>query len=172
MAEEQEPSPYVGRASHGGKQLRKRRKDGWSRRDEDAFFRLYRANCNISASARAIGKNPDSAFELRRRSPAFAARFQEVLGDATLRLHGNLIAYAETKGKPLEVNEDGEPIEPDASDFDPQLALQILRQLEKKEAENARRRAKAPVSDEELTAAILRGFDALDRRRRRKRIDG
>ncbi len=165
-------SPYVGHSSSGTLQLRKRRKDGWSRRDEDAFLKFYRINCNISASARAIGKSPNSALALRRRSPAFALRCQEALEEARLRLHGNLIVYSQTGGKPIAIDADGEPIEPDLADMDPQLALQVLRQTEKSAAEQARRRAKSQISDAELNAELLRRFDLLDRRRRRQRSDG
>ena len=48
----EDANPYVGRSSSGALQVRKRRRDGWTRRDEDAFFKFYRINCNVSASWR------------------------------------------------------------------------------------------------------------------------
>ena len=168
----EDANPYVGHSSSGALQVRKRRRDGWTRRDEDAFFKFYRINCNVSASACAIGKSPNSAFRLLRRSPAFALRRQETLEEARQKLHGNLIVYSQTGGKPIEIDAQGDPIEPDLADMDPQLALQVLRLAEKSAAAMARRRAKAPVSDAELTAELLRRFDVLERRRARERAGG
>ena len=169
---DEEASPFVGHSSNGTLQVRKRRRDGWTKRDEDAFFKFYRLNCNVSASALAIGKSPNSAFSLLRRSPAFALRRHETLEEARQRLHERLIVYSQTGGKPIEIDMDGDPIEPELADMDPQLALQVLRLAEKGAAALARRRAKAPVSDAELTAELLRRFDVPDRRRSSERAGG
>jgi len=159
-------------SGHGSRRrVRKRRKDGWSKRDERVFLRHFRATCNATASARAAGKGPDGAFELRRRDAAFAASWDQALAEGRLRLHAKLIMFAETNGKPVAIGEDGEPGEPDPADFDADLALKLLRYHQDLTAGRGRRRARGPqVSDEELTAALLCQLDALKRRRARVRI--
>jgi hypothetical protein len=167
MTEEEEE---VRRILSGGR-LRKRRKDGWSRRDERVFFKHFRATCNVNASARAAGKSPTSAHDLRRRDPVFAAGWDEALRDSHVRLHGKLIVYAETRGKEAALDEEGEPVEPSMADFDPDLAMRLLKYHQDSLEGGRRGRLQLQrASEEELTAAILHGLDALNRRLGKKRI--
>lgn len=167
MAEEEEEArPIV-----SGGRLRKRRKDGWSRRDERVFLKHFRATCNVNASARAAGKSPTSAQDLRKRDPVFAADWDEALRDSHVRLHGKLIVYAETKGKEVALDDEGEPVEPSMADFDPDLALRLLKFHQDSLAGGRRGRPQPQrATEEELTAAILCGLDALNRRLAKKRI--
>lgn len=153
--------------------LRRRRKDGWTRTDERLFLRHLRVTGNVSASARAIGRKPSSAYELRDRDPVFAEGWKKMLGESRLRLHSKLIVYAETGGADPALDEDGEPVEAGFESFDPNLTIQILKLHADSETGGRRGRpGPPPVSEEELTAALLCRFDQLDRRRARQRING
>jgi hypothetical protein len=153
-------------------QLRKRRKDGWSRKDERVFHSHLRVTGNVTASALAAGRKPNRAYDLRKRDPVFAAQWDEALRECKLRLHSKLIAYAHSGGAEPALDEDGEPVDPGMGNFDPELAFKVLRYHPDGERNGRRRSGPPPVSDEELNAALLCQFDALDRRRRRQRIDG
>lgn len=151
--------------------LRRRRKDGWTRTDERTFLRHLRATGNVSASARAAGKKPSSAYDLRDRDPVFAAKWEEALRESRLRLHSKLIVYAETGGVEPGVDEDGEPIDPGMANFQPDIAFRLLKFHADSETGGRRGRpGPPPVSEEELTAALLCQLEALDRRLAKQRM--
>lgn len=166
MEEEKDGPPHV--VSRG--QVRKRRKDGWTKRDERIFLRHFRVTCNASASARAAGKSPSSAFDLRERDPAFAAKWNQALNEADVRLTGKLIVYAETKGREVPPDADGEPGEAGMADFDPDFTLKLLKYHQERLAGGRRhhgtRRRRASI--EELTQSILKHFAVLKQRRARR----
>jgi hypothetical protein len=163
---EEEERPWI----VSRKQVRKRRKDGWSKRDERVFFKHFRMTCNASASARAAGKSPSSAFDLRERDPVVAAKWDKALREADVRLDGKMIVYAETKGKEIAPNEDGEPAEPGMADFDPEFALKLRKYHDARRSGGRRHdgtnRRRATI--EELTRSIRRHLAVL-RKRRAKR---
>ncbi len=168
MAEEEKDR---GSRARRGPKLRKRRWDGWTRKDEQVFLTHLRATSNVNASARAAGKSPSSAFGLRARDPAFAAKWDAALAEARVRLHGKLIVFAETKGKEPEPRDDGEPAEPDMANFDPDLAFKLIKFNEGRLAGGRRGHPQPqPVSDEELTAVLIAQLDALRRRLAKKKI--
>jgi hypothetical protein len=148
-------------------QVRKRRCDGWTRRDERMFLKHLRATSNVSASARAIGKSPSTAFDLRDREPAFALKWNEALSEADVRLAGKCIVYAETRGKPVPSGDDGEPADAGMENFDPDFALKLLRYNRERAAGGRRHdgthRRRASIED--LTASILRYLAVLRKRR-------
>ncbi|MEA3030279.1 MAG: hypothetical protein QOG13_1604 [Sphingomonadales bacterium] len=151
-------------------QVRRRRKDGWSRRDEDVFLAHYRLTSNASASARAAGKSPSGAFDLRAIDPDFAARWDAALAEARVRLEGKLVIYCETGGKEIAPDEQGAPAEPGMADFDPHFALKLLQYHEARRAGGRRHDGthRRRVTIEELTQAILRQLDAFDRKQTRR----
>ncbi|MEA3047732.1 MAG: hypothetical protein QOJ53_2064 [Sphingomonadales bacterium] len=151
-------------------QVRRRRKDGWSRRDEDVFLAHYRLTSNASASARAAGKSPSGAFDLRAIDPDFAARWDAALAEARVRLEGKLVIYCETGGKEVAPDEQGAPAEPGMADFDPHFALKLLQYHEARRAGGRRHDGthRRRVTIEELTQAILRQLDAFDRKQTRR----
>lgn len=162
-----------GRPIFSNGRMRRRRRDGWTRTNERVFLKHLRATANIAASARAAGKSPTSAHDLRARDPVFAADWAAALCESKQRLHSKLIVCAETGGIDPGVDEDGEPVDPGLENFDPDLALKLLKFHQESETGGRRGRpGPAPVSDEELNAALLRRFDMLDRRRARQRISG
>ena len=153
--------------------LRRRRKDGWTRTDERTFLSHLRATGNVSGSARAIGRKPSSAYELRDRDPVFTTLWDKAVRESGLRLHSKLIIYAESGGADPVFDDDGEPVDPGLENFDPDLAFRLLKFHADSEAGERRRRlGPTPVSEAELNAALLHRFDQLDRRRARQRING
>jgi hypothetical protein len=148
-------------------QVRRRRKDGWTRRDEHLFLAHYRLTSNASESARAAGKSPSSAFDLRAIDPDFAARWDAALAEAQVRLEGKLVVYSETRGKEIPPDERGAPAEPGMADFDPHFALKLLQYNQARRAGGRRHdgthRRRATI--EELTQALLHNLDLLHRRR-------
>ncbi len=160
-----------GRSIVSNGRLRRRRKDGWTRTDERRFLSHFRATGNVSASARAIGRKPSSAYDLRDRDPVFAAQWDKALRESRLRLHSKLIVHAETGGAEPTYDEDGEPIDPGPGLFDPDLALRLLKFHAASETGGRRGRpGPPPVSEEELAAALLWQLDALDRRLAKQRV--
>jgi hypothetical protein len=107
------------------RQVRKRRKDGWTKRDIDVFLQHYRLTANVTASAKAAGKSAGGAWRLRETDAEFADGMDAALGQADVRLRSKLAVFAETKGK-VRAPEGDEPEEAPLEDFDPDLALKFL----------------------------------------------
>ena len=126
MAEDEaEREEYVSRGS-SGRQVRKRRRDGWTLRRRTLFLDHLRVTSNVRASARAAGMTETTAYKLRARDPEFASRWDEALKEAEVRLTSRLIVLAETGGKAVPEREDGEPAEAPIEHFDKELALRLL----------------------------------------------
>ncbi|HKR24067.1 MAG TPA: hypothetical protein VJS15_02320 [Allosphingosinicella sp.] len=165
---------YVARGKNG-RQVRKRRRDGWTRRARQGFLDHFRATCNAAASARAAGRTEGSAHKLRARDPDFAAEWDAALVDADARLTGKLILFAETRGKPQpETDEAGEPAVAPIADFDPELALKLLRHHRSSLAGRPRRGGPKPkrASNEELIGAVVTLLGLIKRRRARQAARG
>src|SRR5689334_15848216 len=120
MAEE--PENFISRGKTG-RQVRTRRKDGWSARKRQIFLDHLCATSNVRTSARAAGMSEGSAQKLRARDPEFAAQWEAALREADVRLTGKLIVLAETGGKPVPEREDGEPAEAPIENLDVDLTL-------------------------------------------------
>jgi len=173
MAKAGDEEEFVSRGKRGP-QLRKPRKDGWTKRARRIFLDHFRATCNATASAKAAGMTEGSAFKLRARDPEFAADWDAALRDSEARLKGKLIVYAETKGKPQPepAGEDDPAVAP-IEDFDPELALALLRHHQASLAGGRRRGGPRPqaASREELIAALMK-LIAVFKRREAKRAAG
>ena len=158
------------------------RANQWTRRDDDAFFAHLEASGNVRASARAIGRNPNTAWRRRRESPDFARRFEAALGDAEVRLEYALVDYAnnlvDRAADALDPPPDdagagaqGDTITPVEASF----ALQVLKWLDGRKAgktRGARHHALNEPPIEEVRASIMRKLDAIeahDKRRAAKR---
>lgn len=165
----QEPEEFVSRGK-AGPQVRRRRRDGWSKRDKRVFLDHFRATCNVSASARAAGKNEKSAWNLRDRDPEFAAEWDAALRGADVRLMAKLVVHAETKGRVVE-SEDGEPAEAGIEDFDPDLAIRLIKLRQGGPiGRHGHRRGGPPqrATKAEVIARLKKQFAALDRRKARR----
>lgn len=161
---EEEREEFVS-GGKNGRQVRKRRRDGWTRRKRTTFLDHLRVTSNVRTSARAGGMSEGSAHKLRERDPEFAAQWDHALREADARLTGKLIVFAETGGKPLTEREDGEPAEAPMENFNPDLALKVLT-LNRQSQAGKRRGGPAPksASRDALIAALMKLYDMVERR--------
>jgi hypothetical protein len=121
MAEERDE--YLSRTTG---RVRKRRRDGWTRREIETFLAHLRVTANITASAAAAGKHVRGVYALRDTDPAFAADMDRAFEEGVMRLRSKSIVYAETQGRIPPPRDDGEPAEAPMEDFDPNFALKVL----------------------------------------------
>lgn len=146
--------------------VRRRRKDGWTKRDIETFLSHLRVIGDISAAAAAIGKSGRAAYNLRAVDAGFAAQMEAAQDEFESNLESRIALYAQTGGKLPPLREDGEPAEARLEDFDPRLAMDFLKFKQAKKETRGRRggpRAKS-VSHEELVQVLVGLFDMLEAR--------
>lgn len=171
MAKEEENEDLHVARGKTGRQVRKRRSDGWTKQARQTFLDHFRATCNAAASARAAGLTEGSAHKLRARDPEFAAQWDAVLKDADARLTGKLILFVETSGRPQpDTDEDGDPAVAPIENFDPELALKLLKHHQSSLAGRPRRGGPKPkrASAEELIGSVVKLLRLIKRRRARQ----
>ena len=153
MAEERDE--YLSRTTG---QVRKRRKDGWTRREINVFLGHLRMTGNITSSAAAIGKSGDAAQNLRAIDPEFDAQVTAAREEYKARVESKIALFAETGGKLPPLGADGMPVEPPLADFNPQLAMEWLKFLEGKEATRGLRGGPRPkcAGKEEVVQAVAK----------------
>ncbi len=153
MAEERDE--YLSRTT--GK-VRKRRKDGWTRRDRDIFLGHLRMTGNITSSAAAIGKSDDAAQNLRAIDPEFDAQVTAARDEHRARVESKIGWFAESGGKLPPLGADGMPVEPPLADFNPHLAMEWLKFLDAKGQQRGRRGGPRPkcAGKEEVVQAVAK----------------
>jgi hypothetical protein len=131
---------------------------------KEAFLQWFALTANISFAAEQAGVCRQTVSKHRLADPAFAERYKEALSLAVPDLQARLLSYLQ--GRPtLNIAGDLEP--PDDQAFDPQLALQILRELSrispdgKAGAPLKQGRAPRVATNEEVEAALLKALKAL-----------
>jgi hypothetical protein len=108
----------------------------WGARADAVFLGHLRMTGNVSASARAAGFTPKSAWNRRERLPSFARAWDAALDEAQPHLDGRLVAEA-LKG--TWGMEPGAFEAPEAETFDVDLALRLLTHWEKRRRARDRR---------------------------------
>ena len=83
-----------------------RRRDGWSVDRQSAFLTHLARFGGVTAAARAVGISAKSAYRLRDRSPAIAARWDKALSEGQLRQFEQAIDRA-TNGEMVPVYRNG-----------------------------------------------------------------
>lgn len=80
----------------GGKrvQIARARMRGWSPRVEERFLATLGATCNVKAACAEVGLTPASAYNHRRRWPAFARRWDAAVKEGYDRIEMGLIECA------------------------------------------------------------------------------
>lgn len=148
-------------------QMRKRRSDGWTRRDIDTFLSHLRVTGNITASAAAAGKSGKAAYNLREIDAGFAAGWDAALDEMDARLESKVALFAETGGKLPPLREDGEPAEAPLEDFNPQLALAYLAyRRAKREGHGRKGRPQPRIAGKEEVIEAVTALIAMVKRRR------
>jgi hypothetical protein len=163
MSEEREEKISLGPVQ---KRVRKRRKDGWTKRDMRSFLNHYRVTGNISASAAAAGKHVRGVYSLRAIDPEFAADMAQAQEESLMRLESKAIVYAETKGRIPPLSEGGEPAEAPMETFDPIYALKLLAHHRDRREGRQPRGGPRPksASIEEFVQAAARLLGMMERR--------
>jgi len=167
MAEEREE--FVSR-SPTRRQVRKRRKDGWKKREIEVFLDHYRLTANITASAKAAGKSAGGIFRLRETDAEFADAMDAALAESDIRLRSKMAVYAETRGKAAAPAGD-EPEEAPMEDFDPDVALKFLAHNQNRLAGVRQKGGARPraASRAELIATAVKLLGMMKKRRAEKR---
>ena len=84
----------VVKAASGGRvQVTRARPDQWTPSAEARFLSMLAATCNVKAACGAAGLSTTSAYNHRKRWPAFARRWDEAVSLATARLALALVRY-------------------------------------------------------------------------------
>ncbi len=95
----------------------------WTDRDDAVFLGHLRVTGNASASARAAGFTPKSAWNRKARITSFARAWEEAMEEAEIRLEMRLLKEA-ADGTPAQYPGAYQAREPE--DFDPWLAMWML----------------------------------------------
>jgi hypothetical protein len=166
--DEEERDEYLSRKTG---RVRKRRSDGWTKRDIATFLAHYRMTGNVTASAAAVGKSARAAVNLRAVDAGFAAQMDAAEEDYERQLESKVALFAETRGRLPPPREDGEPAQAPLEDFDPQLALDYLKYKRAKREARGRRGGPRPkrVSMDELVETFVKLMGMLKRRRAARR---
>lgn len=72
-------------------QLRAVRKDGWTTARRRKFMETLAATCNVTEAARVAKKSSSSAYEQKRRDPAFAREWAQALSIGYAELEALLL---------------------------------------------------------------------------------
>lgn len=92
------------------------RKDGWTRARRRRFLETLAESCNVRLACETAGLAPSSAYDLRRRDPAFAELWAEALAQGYETLEAALLSHALTGVNAIAI---GEPGAGDAADAAP-----------------------------------------------------
>jgi molybdenum-dependent DNA-binding transcriptional regulator ModE len=160
----------IRRTSNGRWQLAAVRKGYWTGATEAAFFAYLRETGSIAGAARSVGSDPSSVWERRRKWPAFARRWDEVLEEASVTLEFRLACQdGAVAGGTDEAAAADAAAETGRAKFDPELALRFLKWRHETQTGRARRRGSipAPPTIEEVTEKIVRQVEAIKRHRAR-----
>lgn len=140
-----------------GVQVRQPNGNGWTKARRARFLDELAATCNVTAAARAAGKDARNAYRLKQRDGEFARLWAEAFAAGRERLHEALIARALGQG-PSGDNPDGERAAPPPIAFDPHLALQVLKL---QDGIGRARKANVPPMQVDIDVALLRRLEAL-----------
>jgi hypothetical protein len=142
-----------------GAQVRRLGAKGWTKAKRAVFLETLAATCNASMAARAAGLSARGAHYLRRRDGNFALLWAQAIEHGTELLQEALMSRALGHGGGDE-NPDFEPVEGVGPDFDPKLAMDVL----KMQAGALRpRKAGTPPAQVVIDLKVLERLEALSR---------
>ncbi len=154
--------------------VRKVRRDGWTRKRRDAFLAHLAATANVTASAHAVGITASAAHNERRRNPEFAHEWKEALATSQATIEAlamaSVLGTAKLEQMKLSEPDEGEeyPEPPDPSGFDPDRAMEFLRQIQgSRAAGTVGTRRATMASKAELADALIKRIAAVRKRRAR-----
>ncbi|OYW87047.1 MAG: hypothetical protein B7Z20_06010 [Sphingobium sp. 32-64-5] len=88
-------------------QRRRPQRNGWTAKRRAQFLDVLQASCNVTEAARSVGMVPVSAYQLRRRDPAFAVQWAEALEQGYAELEMLLLRQSIHGSETTETLEDG-----------------------------------------------------------------
>ncbi len=142
----------------------------FGKKRKEIFLQWFALTANVGFSAGQAGVCRQTVSKHRLSNPEFEAAYRQAVELAVPDLQARLHAYL--KGRPkLDLHGELEP--PDDEDFDPQLALQILREqqrmMERAGSGRALKAGRMPrvASNEEVKAALAKALKAFG-----DRVDG
>jgi hypothetical protein len=110
----------------GGKsQVRKARKNGWTKAKEEKFFTALAETCNVTLAAEAAGMSLTSAYERRKKVAAFRAGWAEAIATAYQRLELVMLDRALNGTEKIVLRKDGS--EERMREYPNQVALHLLK---------------------------------------------
>jgi hypothetical protein len=139
------------------------------------FLEWFAATANVGFAAEQAGVCRQTVSKHRLSDPEFEAAYLRALGLAVPDLQARLLSYLNGRPK-LDVQ--GQLAPPDDSEFDPQLALQVLREqqriLERAAPGKALKPGRAPrvATNAEVRAALARALKAFGVRVSKEEAEG
>lgn len=137
----------------------------WSKAMRAAFLDHLAATCNVTAAAAAAGVCKTSVYQIRRRDPAFAAKWEEALALGYQMIETRLLGHVLSgRGRtdPMAGEDEGRP----AIDFE--AALRLLAQHRGGQDKPHKGRQPAFAAPEETDAVLLTRLRAIEARRARE----
>ncbi len=133
--------------------------------DEDAksrFLEWFAATCNVSLSAEQAGFNYKTAFRHRMNDERFAQGWDRALAQGVARLKAKTL---ETKAKETPIGIEGDLDAPEMEPIDPALAIQLLREHERRLAGYPKSGARPRLAtNAEVRAALVQRLAAFGAR--------
>ena len=142
-------------------QVRKARKNGWTKTKEEKFFTALGETCNVTLAAEAAGMSLTSAYERRKKVAAFRAGWAEAIATAYQRLELVMLDRALNGTEKIVVRKDGS--EERMREYPNQIALHLLKMHRDSAMEAMEEPAEAEI--EEVRERL---FEKLQRLRKRQ----
>lgn len=136
----------------------------WTARAERRFLEALAATCNVKAACAAVGLTQASAYGHRKRWPAFADKWDQVIDDSMWRIEAALL---EAGCNPLSAGEEAE-IDVPIREMTAAEGLYLLEMHKRRSGNEGRapgRQGVERASEAELAAALERLMRVLDRRK-------
>ena len=142
-------------------QVRKPRRNEWTRAKEETFFSTLAETCNVTLAVEAAGMSLTAAYERRKRVAAFRAGWAEAIATAYQRLELVMLDRALNGTEKVVVRKDGS--EERMRDYPNQIALHLLKMHRDSAME-----ALAEPAEGEVEELRERLFEKLERLRKRE----
>jgi hypothetical protein len=136
----------------------------WTPRIEARFLSVLAATCNVTASAKAVGLSPASAYYHADRWPAFAERWRAAIEEGAFRIELQLMARATRSLSPIEGEAaPGSELDEDAAFHQLYMHQHALRGRGKAPGRKARWR---PEASDEALRVLIRNIERIEARKR------
>lgn len=125
MAKGGTKSPELRVVGSAKPQVRKPRRNGWTRAKEKSFFTTLAETCNVKLAAESAGMSVTGAYWRRKRDAAFRAGWAEAIATAYQRLELVMLDRALNGTEKIVVRKDGS--EERMREYPNQIAMHLLK---------------------------------------------